>query len=235
MKKFIKRVLPGKLKDFISKIKYQTNNSKFKGFDPEDIFSEIYKTNHWGCIESKSGIGSSVDVAENIIKNLKTVLIKLDIKTILDIPCGDFNWMNQVDLTELNYIGADIVSELIIENSKKFERGNVKFKHIDLIRDILPKADIVLCRDSLVHFSYDHIFKSLDNIKRSNSKYLMTTSFLKQSLNYNINTGDWRPLNLEKPPFNFPKPIMFVEEFNETGFRKESKHKILAVWKIKDL
>jgi hypothetical protein len=38
---------------------------------------------------------------------------------LLDIPCGDFNWMKLLNLG-VDYIGADIVGELIAENRRRF-------------------------------------------------------------------------------------------------------------------
>ena len=40
---------------------------------------------------------------------------------MLDIPCGDFYWMKEVDLKDIEYIGADIVDELIKKNNDKFK------------------------------------------------------------------------------------------------------------------
>jgi hypothetical protein len=46
----------------------------------------------------------------------------------------------------------------------------------DLTRDPLPKVDLVLCRDCLVHLSFDDIYESLDNLRRSGSMLLLTTT-----------------------------------------------------------
>jgi len=46
----------------------------------------------------------------------------------------------------------------------------------------------------------------LRNIRRSGSAYLLVTTFPDRKENVDIITGNWRPLNMEKPPFNFPRP-----------------------------
>lgn len=67
----------------------------------------------------------------------------LKIKTLLDIPCGDLNWMKKVNLSDIDYIGADIVEELIETNIDQFkERTNFKFKVLNLINDCLPTCDM---------------------------------------------------------------------------------------------
>lgn len=235
MKKFIKRILPSGLSDYISKLNYRGKQSPFKGLGVQEVFSHIYKTNYWGHTESVSGAGSSVVGAQTIIEALSDLFNRLNISRVLDIPCGDFNWMQQVDLTGIDYTGADIVPDLILENKKRFEQEALRFEELDIISDKLPAADLVLCRDCLVHFSFRNIFDATENILRSGSKYLMATTFLKHKLNYDIVTGDWRPLNLEKPPFNFPKPIDFVQESHDTELGRRTKIKGLGVWKISDL
>ena len=70
------------------------------------------------------------------------------------------------------YIGADIVEALPRENEKRFggPQSNRRFVHLDLTRDPLPRADAVLCRDCLVHLSFEHIFRAIDNIRGSGAQ-----------------------------------------------------------------
>ena len=66
------------------------------------------------------------------------------------------------------------------------------------------------------------------------SSYLMSTSFIKIKTNLDIYSADWRPINLEKAPFNFPKPIITInEECNEMNGIYSDKS--ICLWKIKDL
>ncbi len=107
--------------------------------------------------------------------------------------------MKNVDLSGIKYIGGDIVEELVTQNVKEYERKSRRFKKLNLINDELPKVDLVFCRDCLVHLSFDEIFRSLGNIFKSDSKYLLTTTFPEKAKNYDIATGQWRALNLELP------------------------------------
>ena len=142
----------------------------------KDIFTEIYKKNKWGDKDSYSGSGSNIIQTKNILRELPKVVRKYEIKSILDLPCGDFYWMKEFNFKNLEYIGADIVSELIEKNIKEFSTQNIKFKNLDLIANDLPYCDLLFCRDCLVHFSFDDIFKALKNIKRSKFKYILTTN-----------------------------------------------------------
>ena len=199
------------------------------------IFAEIWKKNTWTGKESASGPGSSLAQTKEIRRKLPIIFKKFNIKTLLDIPCGDFYWMNNTNLDALEkYIGADILSDLIKVNKKKYSTTKKIFKSLNLTRDKLPKVDLILVRDCLVHFSYDDILKSLKNIKSSSSKYILTTTFPKTIVNEDIITGYWRPLNLQKPPFSFPKPILLL---NEKCTEEEGKYndKSLGLWRIEDI
>lgn len=235
MKSKIKKVIPVKLLDYYSRVKYSKKNSKFKNKSVEEIFTLIYNTKYWNNIESISGPGSSIKQTEKIIQGINNFLKDFNIKSVIDIPCGDFNWMQYTNLSQISYIGADIVEDLINKNNSKYKTDHVNFIKLDLINDNIPKSDVIINRDCLVHFSYKDIYKSLTNIKNSNCKFFITTTFTKLTLNYDIVTGDWRPINFEIPPFNFSKPIFLIEENYEKGFEEQYKGKSLGIWKVSDI
>jgi len=235
MKQRIKRIIPTIILDYLSKVNYTKVKSRFKGFKTEEVFTEIYLNNYWGNAESISGVGSSLNYTRKIIPELNRVFKELDVDHLLDVPCGDFNWMKEVDLSTINYLGMDIVKEIIQQNKSKYEKDRMQFDYKDVIKDQLPQSDLILIRDCFVHFSFEDIHQSLYNIYASKSQYLMMTTFSKQTLNYDITTGDWRPINFMKPPFNFPEPILSIEEHYDPKFKKEAKGKALAIWRIDDL
>lgn len=205
-----------------------------KSKSAESVFTEIYKNNGWHGLESVSGTGSGQDQTKRIKVELRTIFDELKIESMLDIPCGDFCWMNGVDLKGVDYLGADIVRDLIKENSHSFSSDRVRFQQLDLIGDPLPKVDLVFCRDCLVHFSFHDISLALDNICRSESTYLMTTTFTKRKKNRDIATGQWRVLNLQLAPFGFPVPLKVMSEgCTEGGGAYDDKS--LGLWKIADL
>jgi len=195
----------------------------------EDVFTEIYRTNFWNTNESRSGPGSDLIQTKTICKQLPKLFKELEITSILDIPCGDFFWLKEVNLDFLNYTGGDIVEDIITQNNLEYSKKNRRFVKLDLINDKLPKTDLILCRDVFPHFSFANIMESIKNIKKSGSKYLLTTSLISKKKNQDIITGDWRPLNLLAPPFNFPKPIFII---NEHCSEKSSPDKSLLLWKI---
>lgn len=215
----------------LSKSKY--DRIRFGRKKPEDVFATIYRENHWNG-ESVSGCGSSISQTQNLVNFLNEFLRAQKIKSILDAPCGDFNWMKQVSLNNIEYTGADIVKELVEANQSRYQTDNIQFQTLDLIKDKLPVVDLIFVRDCLVHLSHAHINEVLSNLVRSEIKFLMTTTFPKHSANSDIVTGEWRPINLEKSPFNFPPPALtFNEGCTETGGAFSDKS--LGLWNVKDI
>ncbi len=200
----------------------------------EEVFTEIFKTNSWLGKTSVSGSGSDPDQTQHIEVELPKLFRRLNISTLLDIPCGDFSWMRRVDLSGIKYLGADIVKELISANATQYGSDNISFTRANMITDHLPRVDVVLCRDGLVHLSFDDIRRALSNICNSGSTYLLTTTFPARNSNEDIQTGSWRPLNLQIAPFNFPTPQWTIVEGcteNDGAFRDKS----LALWKINEI
>lgn len=80
---------------------------------PAEIFEDIYQNNRWGSSESRPGSGSELRTTDTLREELPKLLRYLNVKSMLDLPCGDYNWMSEVDLGGIFYRGADIVEELI--------------------------------------------------------------------------------------------------------------------------
>lgn len=200
----------------------------------EEKFTYIHKNNFWGGNNSVSGEGSDNAQTASVRSALPNIFSAHKIKTLLDIPCGDFNWMKTVDLAILEYTGADIVREIVDKNNSLFASANRKFLKLNLIQDTLPQVDLVFCRDCLVHLSFADIHSSLENICSSGAKYLLTTTFTECEINEDIVSGDWRILNLMKYPFNFPDPLMLLNE-NCTEGNGTFLDKSLGLWMVSEL
>lgn len=211
-----------------------SDGSRFNNSSAKAIFTEIAKNNIWQEKESVSGFGSTLEQTKTIIYEIPKIIEELEIKTIFDIPCGDFNWFKEIDLTGKIYLGGDIVKEIVHHNNRKYKSENISFIEFNLLEDIQEKMDLIFCRDCLVHFSTKDIWNALRNIKASKSEYLMVTTFTSEKQYRDIITGGWRPINFEKAPFNFPEPILIVNE-NCTEKDGAFLDKSLGVWRIRDL
>lgn len=183
-----------------------------RGKAAERVFTDIYRENGWSGEQSLSGPGSDTLSTLSMIANLPALLREYRIKTLLDVPCGDFHWMQNVDLGDCQYIGGDIVPELVAANTQRYANDRRAFQVLDIINTQVPKVDLIFCRDCFIHLSNDHILRSLRNFVESGSRYLITTTYPGKSYNWDCATGAFRPLNLELPPYHLPKPLAAIHD-----------------------
>lgn len=197
-------------------------------------FSQIYERRAWGDGESVSGFGSDLGQTAAVRKALPVLLKQIGARTMVDAPCGDFYWMKEVKLELDHYIGIDIVPDLVGRNQRQYADGIREFRTQNITNEPLSNADVIFCRDCLVHLSYSDIADAIRNFKDSGAAYLLTTTFVGPRKNRDIVTGDWRPLNLQRPPWNFPEPITIIDE-QCTQSRGRYRDKALGLWRLSDL
>lgn len=233
MKK-LKTLVKKRLKLFLNNL--FKNNRSYN----QRVFTRIYERDLFNSRSgndnnvSKSGSGSDLEQTREIIKNLPLLFEKYKIESVLDIPCGDFYWMQKVNLDGIDYTGGDIVAGVIEANNRKFSSGHISFREIDIINDSLPKVDLILCRDLLVHLKNQQITAALKSIRKSGAKYLLTTSFKNTTENTDNGTiGYWRTINLELPPFHMTNPIDEIFENCTEGDGKYND-KYLLLYQIND-
>ena len=182
-----------------------------QGRTSEQIFTEIYEHNGWGGEESRSGLGSELSYTEELRHKLPILLTQFGVTRILDAPCGDFNWMQHVvPRLGIEYIGGDIVKDMVVRNQQRFGTSRISFRHLDIVKDPLPASDLMMVRDCLFHLSHDDIFTFLENFCSSDIDLLLTTTHLPaDGDNYDVSTGGFRFIHLFSPPFFFPHPPLF--------------------------
>ncbi|MFH8347734.1 class I SAM-dependent methyltransferase [Streptomyces sp. NPDC018045] len=220
----------------------------------EDIFGELYDSDAWKLFpggdgenenRSRSGSGSNLVQTAALRRKLPDLLSRLGVRSFLDMPCGDFHWMSQVELGVDSYVGADVVPSVIERNRRDFARPGREFRVLDITRSRIPRVDMIFSRDCLVHFSDAAVRAALENIKRSRSTYVATTTFTGRDGNAaDIETGGWRSLNLCRAPFSLPPPLHVIEEdcsevhvSGEGGAEVEHRFadKSIGVWRTADL
>ena len=234
LKVFIKKNFPFFVNTY-RYIKYAGNSIywiKRRRWPLRVVFEDAYR--EMGHLESASGGGSTLYVTETIRKEIPILIQKFRVQSLVDTPCGDFNWMREVPFVNCMYYGGDIVPALIRINQEKYGSENRRFFVVDITKDRVPSGDLILCRDCLVHLSYTNIKNSLKNFQESGAKYLLTTFFPESTKNKDVISGDWRPLNLCLEPFRFPNPILIINE-NFSGIDGMYKDKSLGLWDLREL
>jgi hypothetical protein len=189
-------------------------------------------------MESQSGPGSALVETQGIREGLPNLIKALNVRTLLDAPCGDFNWMKSVVKSvesELDaYVGVDIWKAVVEQNQNLYGgTKNIQFLVSDIVNSSVPKADLIVCRDCLVHLSFQDGLRAIANFKSSGSRFLAATSYWDITENVDCTTGSWRKVNLEFPPYSLGSPIAsIVERGPRCVYGADDYGKLLRVWPL---
>lgn len=225
---------------FVKIYRHQIEKKIYNSKNPKYIFTNIYNYNWWGSTESRSGVGSTIKNTIHIRKGLIKILEKYKIRNVFDAPCGDMNWIyGTFKNRKINYEGWDIVDDLIIRNQKIIKNKNYNFKSKDITSNKFPKADLMICRDCFIHFSYKDICRTLENFVLSDIKYLLLTNYENNLdfVNKDILTGESRIFDLFKYPFSFNNEFLEIglddkSSFVQKKFLLFNKNQIIKNLKI---
>ena len=191
--------------------------ARFKGdeyIDRKTAFDTIFHENRWQSDESVSGTGSTLEATSMLTQSLPSLLARYNAKVFLDAPCGDFNWMQHVNLSGIHYIGGDIVPELVDRLQQKYRTQYRQFQTLDFVDDPLPEADIWMCRHVLFHLSHEDICKALLNFVDSSIGYILIDNVDFITNHSDIRSGGFRLVNLRAAPFKLPKPLARIANSN---------------------
>jgi hypothetical protein len=201
-------------------------------------FDDIYKRGVWGQVQLKpedfygeaewppkairqmsaSGRGSDLGYAtQNSLAIVKQTIYNYNVKSMIDVPCGDVNWIFDSFLTDSLplYVGLDIAGDVIGINQRRFaHHRNKQFHFWDVTSCALPKFhntssseeqvfDLIHVRDVIQHMSLDQGIQFFCNVFKAGPNVLITTSY-PSSKNNNIAEGRWYGNNLLLEPFTFP-------------------------------
>jgi hypothetical protein len=170
-------------------------------------------------LETVNGPGSRLEATVAERDWLPSVFREYNVTRVIDAPCGDWNWMQHVDLRGVEYLGLDVERTLIAENLRKFGDRGVQFMRTNLLSHTLwlPDADLILCRDFLQHLPNEHISRLLGKFIASGARYLITNNYRGASNDTecppegHVNAVGsesalpgyyYRPVNVETEPFN---------------------------------
>lgn len=191
----------------------KSSDKEKKPWPTKEVMKQIYEENLWGKGDSDfySGTGShDPDIVKPYLEAVTSFLDSFETPLVVcDLGCGDFNvGKNLVNHTK-QYIGVDIVPELIERNKTTFKDSRLQFQCLDISKDELPKADCAIIRQVLQHLSNDEIQSIV--AKLANYKYVLLTEHIPvfdYAPNKDIISGQGTRLkkesgvNLLSPPFN---------------------------------
>jgi ubiquinone/menaquinone biosynthesis C-methylase UbiE len=173
----------------------------------KNMFEETYFHDKWGLGESKSGIGSSLDYTINFRREFIKIIKEYNLKKIIDLSCGDWNWMKTIKDSLPSYIGVDVVEPLIKDNLEKYGNENISFVCNDMLSELEKYGDsnfdLVVCRHTFEHLEMNYIIKVLNQIKKI-SKYALITSSKeidKENFDFMMDGSSGRMIDLSKQPY----------------------------------
>jgi len=199
------------------------------GADPisEKVFTEIYEGGDWdenGFVWS----GSQIEITREYVTFLQDFMRKNQIRTVLDIGCGDWAFSRYIDWSGVQYIGIDIVKRVVERNQRLFAGPSIVFIHGDALDLDLPEADLMVCKDMLQYLPNGEIIRLFKQLRKF--KHCLFTNNVApttlSSRNPDAACGQYRPIDLTKPPFNlqgrkvltfyvdyFPKQVLYTNDF----------------------
>jgi hypothetical protein len=210
----------------------------------KEVFTSIYQNWGFGGNESRSGPGSSLDETEKIRNQIRKLVHEKNIKTVVDIPCGDFNWMKEIVYGFEKYTGGDIVPDVIVDN-QKYANQIINFIEFDLTEDVeIPEADLLIVRDVIGHLPLEKGKAAIENILKSKCKYLLSTTwynindpqyYTRHNENREVDIGRFYPVCLLSNPFNFPAPEFYFEEQITVANHENGNRKGLGFWNLEEI
>ncbi len=221
IRKTISALVPRPLARLVSQYRQRAWIKRNLSRSSREVFTDIYRKGKWGRKEGAfySGPGSSV---EHITKPYIRVITEHlqssgGKKTLVDLGCGDLEISKNFFDYCSEYVGVDVVSDLIESHKSTITNPQVKFRCLDLVNDELPEGDICLLRQVLQHLSNAQIAKILPKLRKY--KVCFVTEHLPADNpgiipNKDIVHGSWTRMSqnsgvyLDKPPFNTPSQCL---------------------------
>lgn len=202
-------------------------------FSLQERFDLLHRLGVYHHPESVSGYAATLAETAALREAIPRIVASEGVTSVLDIPCGDFHWMQRVPL-DADYTGADVVPEIVAENQRLYASDRRHFVVLDVTHDLLPAVDLIHCRDLLIHLSINDCWAALANFVASGSRLLLTTHFADRESNEEIVSGDFRPVNLCRAPFHLPPPRQVINENSLLGDGAFSDRS-MALWRIAEI
>lgn len=187
----------------------------------KNTFSKIYKNQIWNGKRKDiplSGPGSSIENTKHIINFLEEFIYNNNIKSILDIGCGDLTWTQTTKYfndINIKYTGIDIVEDLIKNHQIKFPNNEFICKDFNNL-NINNEYNLIILRDVLFHNTLADI-ENLFNLLKNKFKFIAITSCNNKINDDNLNNiYRFSKRNLHIKPFNISRN--FITKIEEPLF-----------------
>jgi hypothetical protein len=102
------------------------------------------------------------------------------------------HWISDLDLSGVDYLGVDIVPDVIADNSLRHARPGVRLQRADLTCWTPPPADLIIVRDLLIRLTNDQTIACLRDVAASGARLLLVSNYAGVRRNGDTFTGGLR-------------------------------------------
>jgi glycosyltransferase involved in cell wall biosynthesis len=172
---------------------------------PRQVFQAINSEQLWG---HGSGPGSSPTDTTEYKAFVERFIEANSVRSITDFGCGDWQFPHLINWWQGEYLGLDVVPEIVDRNRRRFAVPNVRFEELTAIQDI-PGGDLLISKEVLEHLPNQTIIDYLAVIRKKYRFAILTNAVAPTSANIDIVAGGWRPVRLQDAPLNTPGAVVF--------------------------
>lgn len=162
-------------------------------------FTAVYERGEW---HNGSGPGSGETETAVWREFLRKYMIRNDVRSVLDLGCGDWQSARLTDWTGITYHGIDIVPGVIESCQEKYSAPGITFECADILTCRLPAADLIICKEVLQHWPLHAITRFRKRVMWR--RVLLVNDWAPVCRNADTGPGGYRPLNLGTAPFGWP-------------------------------
>jgi 2-polyprenyl-3-methyl-5-hydroxy-6-metoxy-1,4-benzoquinol methylase len=192
----------------------QSSSHRISNEMVRERFNAIYRDSVWGA---GSGSGSTPANTLEYRHFLSKFMVRNGIQSVLDFGCGDWQFSQYIDWSDVNYYGVDIVESVIIKNRARFQTSKIDFTIFSDF-DELPKVDLIICKDVLQHLSNEQARRYVSALRRKCRLLLITNDINPaNAVNSQITEGGWRPVRPDLAPFSLPAGVVFDWDIHDVA------------------
>lgn len=173
----------------------------------EQVFTKMYQGGAWEPNKANQPNPYPGSTMPNTVKYrefLQTFMKNHNIRSVVDVGCGDWEFSQHVDWNGIQYIGYDVVKSIVDADTEHFGTDSIKFIHSDGIATDLPEADLLVCKDVLQHLTNEQICQFIKQFPKFS--YCLITNDVDPSTLTSVNSdtpiGGYRSVDLSQPPFS---------------------------------
>lgn len=192
--------------------------SRVKPVGPDDVrraFSDIYENDKW---EGGSGAGSFPEYTGPYVGTVQQFLHDYEIKSVVDLGCGDWQFSRLIDWSGVEYLGLDVVETVVEANRKKFANESIAFE-VATVGEPLPPADLVVCKDVLQHLPLSIVADYLAEFRQRYKHILVTNDVYPDgATNYECLPGAGRAIRPDLEPFSEECTLILEWDISARGW-----------------